>query len=159
MIELLGALGGAVARLAPEVMTLLDKKNERKHEKEMQELSMEADSRRAQQGLDKLAAEGRMLVDGKAMDALVESIKAQGRPTGVAWVDALSASVRPILTYWWVGGLWSLALGAEWYVTYHSGTDALVAFLGVWGEEERALASSMASFWFLGRVLEKRGSK
>jgi hypothetical protein len=37
---LAGGVVGALARLAPEVLSILDKRNERKHEKEMTELNM-----------------------------------------------------------------------------------------------------------------------
>jgi hypothetical protein len=37
-----------------------------------------------------------------AIDALREAVRTQGEKTGVRWADALSISVRPVITYWFM---------------------------------------------------------
>ena len=36
------------------------------------------------------------------MQAYIEAIKGRARTAACPWVDALNASVRPVLTYWWM---------------------------------------------------------
>ena len=37
-----------------------------------------------------------------AIETLREAVRTQGEKTGVRWADALSISVRPVITYWFM---------------------------------------------------------
>lgn len=151
---ILGALLGGVFRLAPAAIEHFDKKNERKHELDMLRENRESERIRLEMQHKGLVIEGNNTLDGKTLDVLAESIKGQGKGSGVKWVDALSASVRPVLTYWWCMGLYTMALGARFVMVYRANPDWVVAMDAIWGVDEKAIVANMLSFWFMGRVLD-----
>jgi hypothetical protein len=139
MIETLigGAMGG-IARLVPEVMKWLDKKDERKHEVRMLEKQIEADKLQHEMRIAEVKTEGNFNLDLESMKALVAGIQGQGTPTGIKWVDALSSSVRPIVTYL-VFSLYAWAKMTGTVIT----------------PEDNAIFWAVFNFWFMGRVFEK----
>jgi hypothetical protein len=159
MLEtLLGGLLGGVFRLAPEVFKMLDAKNERKHELAMQDKALEFEKTRGAQKMAEIGAAADSAWNTGAMGALVESIKGQSEKSGVKWADALSTIMRPIITLQWVVVLYPAAMIAAFSLAVSSGTPPLIALANTFGPEEKAIASAILNFWFLGRVLEK-GSK
>src|SRR5690606_36201099 len=100
MLELLSLIFGGVLRLAPEVLVFFKAKNDQAHEHRMTLLQLDIDKARAQQALDLAHAQHAQAMDKADMDALVAALQAQAAPSGVRWIDALSSSVRPVLTYW-----------------------------------------------------------
>lgn len=104
MIEtLLGGLLGGAFRLAPEILKWLDRKGERGHELAMQDKALEFEKLRGAQRMAEIGAAAEAAWNVGAIEALREAVTAQGRPSGVTWIDALSASVRPVITYWFMG--------------------------------------------------------
>lgn len=151
---LLGSVGGGLLRLAPEVMKLLDAKNERSHELAMTNLSIEADKVKAanQIAVQESSAAGAFNVS--ALQALVEGIKGQAVPSGIKWVDALSSMVRPTLTFAFFG-LYASARIAAFLVAVHNGTPALEVLKATWTGEDQVMLAGLMNFWFLGRVIDK----
>ena len=147
-----GGLLGGLFRLAPEVIRLFDAKNERSHQLKMVEAEM---------AFAKLNAEREMHQTNAAMtvaelDAMGAALKEQGQTARSAgwFVAAISALVRPLVTYWFVimysvvkivsiqmavaaGGLWK---------------DVLVSS---WTPEDASLLMLVLTFWFVGRVYER----
>jgi hypothetical protein len=156
MLEtLLGGLLGGVFRLAPEVLKLVDAKNERKHELAMQDKALEFEKVRGAQKMEEIGAQADSAWNTGAMTALVESIKGQSEKTGVKWADALSTIMRPIITLQWVVILYPAALVAGFSLAVGAGTPPLEALTSTFGAEEKAIAAAILNFWFLGRVLDK----
>ena len=156
MLETLvgGALGG-IFRLIPEGMKVWDRKNERKHELDMQSKALEFEKLRGDQKLTEIHEDRSANWDTGAMSALVESIKGQGQLTGT-WVDGLSASVRPIITYMFMSSYLSTKIAAM--VSAHSSGIPLIASIAqVWTTDDQALLAGILNFWFLGRVFDKAG--
>lgn len=152
----IGGIGGAILRTAPEVLAFFDRKNERAHELAIQTLSLQAAEKKAEFALREQEISRGASFDVAAVNALVEVSKAQAQPSGVKWVDALSAFVRPGITFAFFG-LYALARIAAFFVSIEQGTPALQALAAVWSPEDQALLASILSFWFLGRVLDKMG--
>lgn len=46
--------------------------------------------------------QGQNTIGALEIQALIEATQAQSSHTGIAWIDALSALMRPIITFWWV---------------------------------------------------------
>jgi hypothetical protein len=92
-----------------------------------------------------------------AIEALREAVTAQGRPSGVNWVDALSASVRPVITYWFMG-LYCAAKTAAFAAAVTAGAAWGEAILHAWTEADQALWAGVLNFWFLGRVFDRARS-
>lgn len=155
MIEtLLGGLLGGVFRLAPEVLKWMDRNGDRSHELAMQDKALEFEKLRGAQRMEEIGANADAAWNAGALDALKEAIKGQGEKTGVKWADALSASVRPIITYWFMA-LYCAAKMAAFSAAIQSGIGWSSAVMVAWSESDQALWAGVLNFWFLGRVFDK----
>jgi hypothetical protein len=155
MIEtILGGLLGGLFRLAPEVIKLLDAKNERAHELAMQDKALEYQKLTGQQKMAEIGASADAAWNAGSLSALAESIKAQATRSGVAWVDALSTSVRPIITYWFMA-LYCGAKISGFAAALNGGAVWSVAFSYAWTPADMALWAGILNFWFLGRVFDR----
>lgn len=157
MIEtLLGGLLGGAFRLAPEILKWMDRNGERGHELAMQDKALEFEKLRGAQRMSEIGAGADAAWNAGAIDALKDAIRAQGEKTGVRWADALSASVRPIITYWFMA-LYCAAKTAAFAAALHGGAGWGTAALQAWSEADQALWAGVLNFWFLGRVFDKGG--
>jgi hypothetical protein len=157
---LFGGIIGGLFRLAPELLKFFNGIADRKHEATMLKLHMDYT-------VKKVEVESQMVLDSGGLEALRTAIEAQGKKTGVKWVDALSASVRPIITYWYVG-LYSLVKIAVIFTAVAAGLAAsggetvwnqlvtVSTFIrDVWTVADMGLLSGIINFWFLDRVIRK----
>ena len=88
MIEtLLGGMLGGAFRLAPEILKWLDRKGERGHELAMQDKALEFEKLRGAQRMAEIGASADLAWNTGAIEALKESVAAQGRSSGVKWAD------------------------------------------------------------------------
>ena len=155
MIEtLLGGLLGGAFRLAPEILKWLDRKGERSHELAMQDKALEFEKLRGAQRMSEISAGAEAAWNVGALDALKEAVTAQGRHSGVRWVDALSCSVRPVITYWFML-LYCAAKTAAFVAAITGGAGWGTAILHAWTEADQALWAGVLNFWFLGRVFDR----
>ena len=155
MIEtLLGGLLGGAFRLAPEILKWIDRKAEREHELAMQDKALEFEKLRGAQRMAEINAAGDAAWNTGAIEALKEAVAGQGRPTGVKWADALSSSVRPIITYWFMA-LYCAAKTAAFVGAIDAGAEWIPAIQAAWTEADQALWAGVLNFWFLGRVFDK----
>ena len=155
MIEtLLGGLLGGAFRLAPEILKWLDRKGERGHELAMQDKALEFEKLRGVQRMAEIGAAADAAWNTGAIDALKEAVAAQGHQSGVRWADALSASVRPVITYWFMG-LYCAAKTAAFAAALTAGAGWGEATLHAWTEADQALWAGVLNVWFLGRVFDR----
>jgi len=163
MFELLGggvigSLLGGVFRLAPEVLKWMDKKNERTHELAMFQQQCQLETLRGQQKLAEIGAQREATVDAGVMDAFNSAIEQQTEMVKAAggWVASLSASVRPVVTYW-ILLLWSFV--HIWFAwnAWAMGAHPDAVFKLMMSGDFAALVSGTLNYWFLDRTLAKRG--
>lgn len=89
-----------------------------------------------------------------AIEAFKEAVAGQGRPSGVKWVDALSSTVRPMVTYLFV--LMYAGVKLSTFVgSVQTGMGFGAALLAAWTEADQALLAGILNYWFLNRTLEK----
>jgi hypothetical protein len=152
---LLGSLLGGALRMAPEVLSFLDKKNERKHELALgdQQYRVAELQFTTQRELKDADVEQSQFVS--AMEALKEGIKAQSVSTGIKWVDAISSIVRPAITAW-VFVLYSLVKMAQVKVALAAEVSREAAIMSVWTSDDVGMLSAIVMFWFVGRVWKSR---
>jgi hypothetical protein len=163
MLELLsggifGSLLGGLFRMAPEVLKFFDKKNERQHEMAMFSRQCELEQIRGQQKLAEIGAERDKALDVGVMDAFNAAINQQAEMAKAAggWAASLSASVRPVVTYW-VILLWSFVhLWFAWNA-WLSGAEPREVFNTMMTADFMALVSGTINYWFLDRTLKQRG--
>lgn len=89
-----------------------------------------------------------------AIETLREAVRNQGEKTGVRWADALSVSVRPVITYWFMA-LYCAAKTAAFAAAVAAGAGWGVAIMHAWTEADQALWAGVLNFWFLGRVFDR----
>ena len=155
MIEtLLGGLLGGAFRLAPEVLKWFDRKGERGHELAMQDKALEFEKLRGAQRMSELGAAANGAWNTGAIETLRDAVRAQGEKTGLGWADALSSSVRPVITYWLLA-LYCAAKTAAFAAALYAGSDWGTAVMHAWTEADQALWAGVLNFWFLGRVFDK----
>lgn len=155
---LLGSIFGGVFRLAPEVLKWMDKKNEREHELNMFKFQCDLEAQRGQQKLAEIGAQREAAVDTGVMDAFQAAITQQTEMVKAAggWVASLSASVRPVVTYW-ILALWSFVHVWFSYNAWATGAPPDVVFKMMMSADFAALVSGTLNYWFLDRTLSKRG--
>jgi len=155
---ILGSIFGGVFRLAPEVLKWMDKKNEREHELNMFKFQCDLEAQRGAQKLAEIGAQREAAVDVGVMDAFNNAITQQAEMVKAAggWVASLSASVRPVVTYW-VLFVWSFI--HVWFAwnAWLAGAPATEVFKTMMTPDFSALLSGTINYWFLDRTLSKRG--
>lgn len=160
MIEtLLGTLFGGIFRMAPEILKWLDRKDERKHELSMLDKQLEADKLKGDQALAQINAQADASIGAAEIQAIIEATKAQGVQTGIKWVDAFNAIIRPLLALQWLIVLWPAVIIAGFALAVQTGADPLVALKAAFGVDEKAMAASVASFWLVDRSLRKMSGR
>ena len=163
MIEMLGggvvgSVLGGVFRLVPEFLKAYDRKNERQHELSMFDRQCKLEEQRGAQKLAEIGAAREAAIDTgvvesfkAAIDQQTEMVKAAG-----GWVASLSASVRPVMTYY-ILALYG-AVKTAVIVSYAQSGMTLVQIMPmVWGVDDMALLSGVVNYWILDRTLAKRG--
>ena len=155
---ILGSLLGGVFRLAPEVIKYFDKKNERQHELSMFDKQCDLEKVRGQIRMDEIGAQRDMAVDIGVMDAFKAAIDQQTEMVKVAggWVASLSASVRPVMTYYLLV-LYGAAKTAALIIAYHHEQSLAEVLKDAWSVDDMALLSGVVNYWILDRTLTKRG--
>lgn len=153
MIELLSLLGGGLFRLFPSVIEYFSRKRDLEFELKLLDRQMELETLRWQQKSDEIKLRS---------DAETEAEWAKALPaaqtqviTKIGWVDALNASVRPILTYWWCLLLYTGYKAISVYVAIAAGSGLLEIAGVLVTEFDQAVIGSIVGFWFLDRALRK----
>lgn len=155
---LLGSVFGGLFRLAPEAMKLMDRKNERQHELAMFEHQCQLEAQRGSQKLQEIGAQHAMAVDSGVVEALQGAIAQQTEMVKAAggWAASLSASVRPVVTYW-VMAVWSAVYLVFMVQAWRDGLPAAEVFKVAMTADFAALLGGTINYWFLDRTLKQRG--
>lgn len=157
---LIGGLGGGLLRLAPEVLKLVDRKNERKHEIALLDKNLEADKQRGTIAERELAMRNDAAQVTTGLQAMMEAIRGQSQLTGVKWVDALNQTVRPVLTYGialpYVAGKFLVFVALLWQGNMLDAALVRSALEATYTGADMGILAGVINFWFLGRVFDKR---
>lgn len=153
MFELLSLLGGGVLRLFPSVLDFFSKKRDLEHELKLLDRQMDLEKLRWQFKSEEIRLVSEAATEASWAAALP---KAQEQiTTGIRWVDAINASVRPVLTYWWCLGLYSAYKFITVVVAIEGGAGLLETAGVLVTEFDRSVIGSIIGFWFLDRALRK----
>lgn len=155
-----GAIGGAL-RLAPELMKVWDRKNERKHELDMLDKQVQADKLRGDQALEQTKVSGEISTSVKGLEAFAEALKGQATQlvaTSSKWINfinGLNQSVRPVIAYLLVSGYMTIkVMGC--IALWQNGVDALTIAKTMYTEDDQAILAGVLNFYFLNRVFDKK---
>ncbi len=170
-----GGLGGLL-RFIPEIFKLFSEGKDREHEYRMTQLQLEIDKARSDQAIDLVHAQGEedkakaaqalellrtkgdVAQDAGELQAYVEAIKGQSVMSGVPWVDALSQSVRPVLTYWWmllftVYKVCTITAACLKWTTLNEFINML------WTVQDAGVLAMILGFWFCDRAIRKNSGR
>lgn len=147
LLTILSSLFGVASGVLPNIVKLMEVKQDHKHEIELTKLKMEA----ASKGLELTAiSEG-----AKADAAEGESVRQHDtaiRTTG--FLEGLRASIRPVITYCF----FFLFCGVKVAIVYvmlqkgHNPTDIINA---VWDQNTMAVFAAVLGFWFGSRSMTR----
>ena len=161
MMTLLSTLVSFLAGGLPKILTIFQDRQDKQHELAIMQLQKER--------------ELEMLAKGYAAQAQTEEIKTEqiqiqaNAEERVAlyqhdmkigegasqWVINLRASVRPMVTYLFVGLLIVVDVSGIMYA-YNTGTPFAEAMKQVFSDDEMLILSSIIAFWFGSRAFQKK---
>ncbi len=131
MSTIIASLVGLFGAALPKVFEVFQDGKDKKHELELIRLQIERDKELGTQNAHAIEVQGDAQVLVKALDTL---------KTGIRWVDALSGTVRPIVTY--------LLVLRYLYVVF--------AYNYAWTNFDSDLLAIVLGFWFGSRMLQKK---
>ena len=149
---ILGSICGGLFRMAPEVLKFFDKANDRRHELAMFQIQTDLEKTRGENKITE-----RYVDHGVAqLDAIQAAFKEQdsAASNSYRWVSALSALVRPLVTY----ALFGLYMGVKLAVisyAYSKNADWAQVLQTNWTVEDFGMLNMILTFWFVGRSIEK----
>jgi hypothetical protein len=90
------------------------------------------------------------------LDAMSEAIKEQGQTARAAgkFVAALSALVRPLVTYWFVG-FYSFVKMLTISLALEQNANWKEVIVNAWTADDAAILMMILTFWFVGRIWDK----
>ncbi len=145
MITLLASIAGFVSSLIPEIVKFFKDKNDKKHELEILNKQIELTKINLSERVDEV----RSSYDAAELASLYTTFK-----SGVNWIDALNASVRPIMAYCFFG-LYSMLKYLQ-YSAVISSTRSIVEYLDIlWTTDDQAIFAGIISFYFGQRTFSK----
>ena len=150
---LLGSLFGGIFRLAPEVLKFFDRKDERKHELAMFNLQTDLEKTRGEFKLEERYVDYSV----QQTQAIESALKTQSQEASNSyrWVNALSALVRPAITYVLFGAYIAFKAIIIYYAL-QSGSNWHDIAITHWTVDDFAMLNMILTFWFVGRSIEKR---
>lgn len=158
MITLLGALLGLIGSIVPDIIKFFKGAQDNKHELAVIKLQMESAARAGQQRLEEIGIQADM--------AESAALYQHAAPIGVKWVDALSASVRPIITYSFFFAYIAVKVAQynemthvqalPWMSDGRQVQEWFRIVLELWNQEDMGLFGAVMAFWFGDRNLTKR---
>jgi hypothetical protein len=153
---LLGGVFGGLLRLAPEVFKIFDKKNERAHELAMLNAEMEFAKMKGEIVMRQTEA----AISVEEMGAIGKAFQEQSKTAQAAgkFVAAISALVRPTITYAFVGAYFMVKV-ASYLIAVEQGGAWKEVLLSLWNQDDVAILFMIISFWFVGRTIDRNNGK
>ena len=148
MLALLSPLFGIFGSLLPSIVRIFERKQEIKYELDMAKLKIDAAERQADlqfnvEVVKATAVERQHLLDhDKSLD-------------GGVYLNALRASIRPVITYAFFFLFCAVKIAAAWTMIAN-GQSIPEMLKAVWDVETMSLFSTIIAFWFGSRMMEKQ---
>jgi hypothetical protein len=149
MLTLLGSLLGFLGSAFPQLLKLFQEAQDRRHELAILDRQMEVQRQGHSQRLEEIRIEG----DIQQSAALYQH---DSQTAGYKWVEALRASVRPILTYAFFMLFAAVKIAGLYTMVSFDGMSLAVALPLIWDGETQALFAAVMAFWFGQRALRSR---
>ena len=161
MLSLVSRLLGFASAGLPKALDFLQNRSDQKHELALMAAQRERDLALAKEGflaqarVEEIKTE-QVYMQTQTQERLAmykhDSSLADG---GSRWVINLRASVRPVVTYLFVGLLIVVDVAGIWYA-YSTGIAFAEAMEIVFSDDELAMLAAILSFWFGSQAWNKR---
>ena len=152
MLSILSGILGFATSGLPSVLKFFEQKGDQKHEQSMARLEIDRTIEMAKAGYASQERIEEFKTDQVEMEtyaeeriALYKHDESLASEKASVWVINLRASVRPIITYIFVGLYWAIQSGHNYAEAMHI----------VFSDEEMAILASIIGFWFGSRHWEK----
>jgi hypothetical protein len=155
MLALLSLLGGGLMRCLPEILAIFDKKADNDHEFRMLNAQIELEKLKSADKQAEILTQGTIDEAVAGLNAQMEALKGQMQVTGIKVVDVLNFLVRPITTYMFLS-MFAVYKAALLAVALSMGANGWNAILQVYGPDDANMLMGILSFWFVGRVFDKK---
>lgn len=151
MIAFLGALLGFAGSLMPEIMKIFQDRRDKGHEVILMEKQAQlgAQLREYDAKIMDTQAEASFLI--QEQDRIANQVK--NDKTGIWWVDASNAMVRPVIAY----GFFALYSFIKIYTLFQMDLKAIVQGTpwNIWTDEDAMIFSAIISFYFGSRAMKR----
>ena len=150
-----GAFGG-ILRLAPEILKFFDAKNDREHELAMADKQLEFLKAQGTLKIDEANVYAQSNMQTEQFKTMVAAYQAEQTNLAHAsgWVNNLNACIRPSVTFG-VFTLWAICRLAVVAYAFHATGSIQETLTNAWTAEDAGLLSMIASFYFVGRTIDK----
>jgi len=148
MLALLSPFFGIIGSLLPSVVRIFERKQEIKYEIELTKIKLEAAEKQADLNFNIEMVKG----DSESRQSALDHDKSLD---GGKFINALRASVRPVITYTFFFVFIAVKVAAA-HVMLTTGQSVPEMLRAVWDLETMALFSTIIAFWFGSRVIEKQ---
>jgi hypothetical protein len=161
MLTLVSTLLGFASGGLPKVLDFVQDRGDKKHELALMAAQRERELALAKEGFIAQAAVEEIKTEQIAMQTQAQEKLAmwahdakigEGAST---WVINLRASVRPVVTYLFVGLLIVVDIAGIWYA-YSTGVAFAEAMDMVFNDDEMAILAAIIAFWFGSQAFNKK---
>jgi hypothetical protein len=161
MLTLVSTLLGFASGGLPKVLDFVQDRGDKKHELALMAAQRERELALAKEGFIAQAAVEEIKTEQIAMQTQAQEKLAmwahdakigEGAST---WVINLRASVRPVVTYIFVGLLVVVDIAGIWYA-YSTGVAFAEAMDMVFNDDEMAILAAIIAFWFGSQAFNKK---
>jgi hypothetical protein len=152
---------GFAAGGLPKVLDFVQDRGDKKHELAMMAANREREIALAREGFVAQARVEEIKTEQVAMQTQAQEKLAMWKHDmkigegASTWVINLRASVRPVVTYLFVGLLIVVDVAGIWYA-YSTGVAFAEAMDMVFSDDEMAILAAIISFWFGSQAFNKK---
>jgi hypothetical protein len=161
MLSLISSLMGFAAGGLPKVLDFVQDRGDKKHELALMAANREREIALAREGFVAQARVEEIKTEQIEMQTQAQEKLAMWKHDmkigegASTWVINLRASVRPIVTYIFVGLLVVVDIAGIWYA-YSTGVAFAEAMDMVFSSEEMSILSAIIAFWFSSQSFSKK---
>lgn len=147
MLTLLGSLLGFISSAFPDILNIWKERADRNHELAIMDRQMDLQKLNHSQRLEEINVQAD-ISESKALYSHAS------QPSGSPFIEALRASVRPVLTYAFFALFATVKIAALMQLL-NQGFTVTDSIIIIWDGETQALFAAVMSFWFGQRALTK----
>ena len=161
MLSLISSLLGFAAGGLPKVLDFVQDRGDKKHELALMAMQRERELALAKEGFIAQTKVEEIKTEQIAMQTQAQEKLAMWKHDmkigegASTWVINLRASVRPVVTYLFVGLLIVVDIAGIWYA-YSTGVAFAQAMEMVFSDDEMAILAAIISFWFGSQAFNKK---